>query len=85
MDINKISLIIPTRNCGYLEKVLPKLDQFFEEIIVVGESNLNFSNFNILQRGRAKKNILFYLLNQVGCIKTLSIRRIIKQIEEDLN
>ena len=45
MNINKISLIIPTRNCRYLEKVLLKLDQLFEEIIVVGESNLDFSDF----------------------------------------
>ena len=46
---------------------------------------LNLSNFNVLQRGQAKKNILFYLLNPVGCIKKLSIRKIIKQIEEDLS
>ena len=46
---------------------------------------LNLSNFNILKRGQLKKNILFYLLNPVGCIKTLSIKRIIKQIEEDLS
>jgi radical SAM protein with 4Fe4S-binding SPASM domain len=45
MNISKISLIIPTRNCSYLEKILPKLDLLFEEIIVVGESNLNFNNF----------------------------------------
>lgn len=46
---------------------------------------LNISNLNVLQRGQAKKNILFYLLNPVGCIKKLNIRRIIKQIEEDLS
>ena len=46
---------------------------------------LNLSNLNVLKRGQAKKNILFYLLNPVGCIKKLSIKRIIKQIEEDLN
>ena len=46
---------------------------------------LNLSNFNILKRGQAKKNILFYLLNPVGCIKKINIRRIIEQIEEDLN
>ena len=46
---------------------------------------LNISNLNVLQRGQAKKNILFYILNPVGCIKKLSIRRIIKQIEEDLS
>ena len=46
---------------------------------------LNLSSFNVLQRGQAKKNILFYLLNPVGCIKKLDIRRIIKQIEEDLS
>jgi len=46
---------------------------------------LNLSNLNVLQRGQAKKNILFYLLNPVGCIKKLNIRRIIKQIEEDLS
>ena len=45
----------------------------------------NLSNFNILKRGQPKKNILFYLLNPVGCIKKLDIRRIIKQIEEDLS
>ena len=61
MNINKISLIIPTRNCNYLEKILPKLDQLFEEIIVVGESNLNFSNFKNVkyfynQNANAAKN-----------------------------
>jgi len=57
----------------------------YDTLEITQNEILNFSNFNILQRGRAKKNILFYLLNPVGCIKTLSIRRIIKQIEEDLN
>ena len=51
MDINKISLIIPTRNCVYLEKILFKLDKLFKEIIVVGESNLDFNNF---------KNVRFF-------------------------
>ena len=31
MDINKISLIIPVRNCNNLEKVLLKLDQLFKK------------------------------------------------------
>ena len=46
---------------------------------------LNLSNFNVLKRGQTKKNNLFDLLNPVGCIKKLSISRIIKQIEEDLS
>ncbi len=45
MDINKISLIIPVRNCNNLERVLLKLNQLFKDIIVVGESNVNFDNF----------------------------------------
>jgi len=45
---------------------------------------LYLSNFNVLKRGKTNKSILFYLLNPVGCIKTLSIKRIIKQIKEDL-
>ena len=53
--------------------------------IVKQNEILNLTNFKILKRGRAKKNILFYLLNPVGCIKTLSIRRITKKIEEDLS
>jgi len=61
MDINKISLIIPTRNCFYLEKVLFKLDHLFKEIIVVGESNLDFNKFNNVkyfhnQNANASKN-----------------------------
>ncbi len=61
MNINKISLVIPTRNCNYLEKILPKLNQLFEEIIIVGESNLNFSNFKNVkyfynQNANAAKN-----------------------------
>lgn len=45
MNINNISLIIPTRNCSYLEKVLSKVNNLFKEIIVVGESDLDFSNY----------------------------------------
>jgi len=57
----------------------------YDTLEITQNEILNLSNFNILQRGRAKKNILFYLLNPVGCIKKLNIRRIIKQIEEDLS
>ena len=45
-EYNKnVSVIIPTRNCIHLEKVLSSLDQLFTDIIVVGESNLDFNNF----------------------------------------
>ena len=57
----------------------------YDTLEITQNQILNLYNFNILQRGQAKKNILFYLLNPVGCIKKLSIRRIIKQIEEDLS
>ena len=46
MSINNVSVIIPTRNCIYLEKVLSSLDQFFNDVIVVGESNLDFKRYN---------------------------------------
>ena len=48
---NNISVIIPTRNCKYLELILGKLDKSFQEIIVVGESDLDFGNY---------KNVNFY-------------------------
>lgn len=51
MNKDKISIIIPTRNCNYLKNVLSKLDMLFEEIFVVGESNLDFSDF---------KNVKYY-------------------------
>jgi len=57
----------------------------YDTLEVKQKEILNLSNLNVLQRGQAKKNILFYILNPVGCIKKLSIRRIIKQIEEDLS
>ena len=57
----------------------------YDTLEVKQKEILNLSNLNVLQRGQAKKNILFYLLNPVGCIKKLNIRRIIKQIEEDLS
>ena len=57
----------------------------YDALEIIQEEILNLSNFNVLKRGQAKKNILFYLLNPVVCIKKLSIRRIIKQIEEDLS
>ena len=57
MDFNNISVIIPTRNCNFLEKVLVKINDFFEEIIVVGESNLDFSNF---------KNVKYFLNNNAN-------------------
>ena len=60
MDLNNISVIIPTRNCNFLEKVLVKIDDLFKEIIVVGESNLNFSNF---------KNVKYYLNNNANAGK----------------
>ena len=53
MDINKISLIIPVRNCNNLEAVLLKLDRLFKDIIVVGESNVNFDNF---------KNVKYFII-----------------------
>ena len=57
----------------------------YDTLEITQNEILNLSNFNILKRGQVKKNILFYLLNPVGCIKTLSIKRIIKQIDEDLS
>ena len=57
----------------------------YDTLEIIQKEILNLSNFNVLKRGQAKKNILFYLLNPVGCIKKLNIRRIIKQIEEDLS
>ena len=57
----------------------------YDTLEITQNEILNLTNFNILKRGREKKNILFYLLNPVGCIKTLNIRRIIKKIEEDLS
>ena len=57
----------------------------YDTLEITQNEILNLSNFNILKRGQVKKNILFYLLNPVGCIKTLSIKRILKQIEEDLS
>ena len=57
----------------------------YDTLKITQNEILNSSNFNVLQRGQAKKNILFYLLNPVGCIKALSIKRIIKQIEQDLS
>jgi len=57
----------------------------YDTLKITQKEILNLSNFNLLQRGQAKKNILFYLLNPVGCIKTLSIKNIIKQIDEDLS
>ena len=61
MDINKISLVIPVKNCIYLEKILLKLDQLFKDIIIVGESNLNFNVFKNVryfnnQNANAAKN-----------------------------
>ena len=46
MDKNNISIIIPTRNCKYLERVLLELDSIFKDIVVVGESSINFKKFN---------------------------------------
>jgi len=57
----------------------------YDSLEIKQKEILNLRSFNVLKRGQAKKNILFYLLNPVGCIKKLSIRRIIKQIEEDLS
>jgi len=45
MNISKISLVIPTRNCENLEKVLFKVDSFFQDIVVVGESDLDFTKY----------------------------------------
>ena len=61
MNINNISLIIPTRNCKYLKKVLTKICDLFEEIIVVGESDIDFSNYSNVkffynQNANAAKN-----------------------------
>ena len=43
MDLNNISVVIPTRNCEFLKKVLDKIENLFEEIIVAGESSIDFS------------------------------------------
>ena len=51
MDLNNISVVIPTRNCEFLKKVLDKIENFFEEIIVAGESSIDFSIY---------KNVKFY-------------------------
>ncbi len=51
MNLSNISVIIPTKNCGFLEKILIGIDDLFHEIIVVGESDINFNNF---------KNVKFY-------------------------
>ena len=51
MNKDNISVILPTKNCSKLENVLLKLDKFFEDIIVVGESSLDFKIF---------KNVKFF-------------------------
>ena len=45
MNINNISLVIPTRNCENLKQVLLMVDKFFEDIIVVGISDLDFTKY----------------------------------------
>ena len=60
MNLNNISLIIPTRNCSFLEKVLIEIDDLFKEIIVVGESDINFSSF---------KNVKFYSNHNANAAK----------------
>ena len=60
MNLNNISVIIPTRNCSFLEKVLIEIDDLFKEIIVVGESDINFSSF---------KNVKFYSNHNANAAK----------------
>lgn len=60
MNIDNVSLIIPTRKCFYLKKILFKLDKIFKEIIVVGESDLDFNNF---------KNIKFFFNKNANAAK----------------
>ena len=45
---------------------------------------LNLKNFNKLQRREIKKNNLFYLLNPVGCVETINIKKIKKLIESEV-
>jgi len=60
MNINNISVIVPTRNCNFLKKILSKLDKMFKEVIVVGESDLDFSNF---------KNVNFFFNQNANAAK----------------
>jgi len=92
-NANMIKTIINDYKSSFCKAPCGLIDTFnhknkvgcYDTLEIKQKEILNLSNLNVLQRGQAKKNILFYILNPVGCIKKLSIRRIIKQIEEDLS
>ena len=92
-NANMIKTIINDYKSSFCKAPCGLIDTFnhknkvgcYDTLEIKQKEILNLSNLNVLQRGQAKKNILFYLLNPVGCIKKLNIRRIIKQIEEDLS
>ena len=42
---NNISIIIPTRNCKF-RKSFVEIRLIFKDIVVVGESSINFKKFN---------------------------------------
>jgi len=92
-NANMIKTIINDYKSSFCKAPCGLIDTFnhknkvgcYDTLEIKQKEILNISNLNVLQRGQAKKNILFYLLNPVGCIKKLNIRRIIKQIEEDLS
>ena len=45
----------------------------YESIKIKKDNIINLNNFNSLQRGKIKKYYKHYLLNPVGCLKSLDI------------
>ena len=94
MNINNISLVIPTKNCENLKQVLLMVDKFFEDIIVVGISDLDFTkyknvnffpkvNFNAacarnFGSDKATKEYLFFL--DSDCLPTDNLMEFIENI-----
>ncbi len=57
----------------------------YESIKTKKSNIINLNNFNLLQRGKIKKYYIHYLLNPVGCLQSLDINMIIKELNEVLN
>ncbi len=57
----------------------------YESIKTEKNKILDLNNFNQLQRGQTKKYYIHYLLNPVGCIRSLDINKIINELNKVIN
>jgi len=91
-NYKKIKLVKNTFSSNFCNAACGLVDIFsfnnkvgcYSSISINQKEILSLKNFNSLQRREVNKNNLFYLLNPVGCVKTINIKNIKNLIKSEV-